>query len=183
MQNDPLALARAAARRLLSGGAGREPPWPNGTRHVTPAAEPVGVVQVDAPLSPVRSAVFRPLPVAAFPANTPEDPAIKRGARVDGLRPEITRIYGDVSAAWSEAGAPRPVITSGNDSRHMRGSRHYDDLAFDLRGNDIDAATARRIRDDLSRRIGGDYQVIYETFPDRPANNHIHVEYDPPARR
>lgn len=186
MSNQALALARAAAQRVL--GRSLRP----GARGLAPyvdAAEPAGILRIEAAQAPVTQVPLMPRqgPVMADPRAAPAWPEragdIKPGARLGGLRPEMTRIYGDVAETWSNAGAPRPVITSGNDSRHMRGSRHYDDEAFDLRGNNIDAATARRIRDDLAGRLGGDYQVIYETFPDAPANNHIHVEYDPPDRR
>jgi len=178
MPNEPLALARAAARRVLS----RSPFSGERTLAVTPPIEPIAVERIDAAPSP--SGRVDLLPAYGPRIDAPRQaPSIKLGARVEGLRPEMTRIYGDVSDAWAAAGAPAPVITSGNDSRHMRGSRHYDDLAFDLRGNNIDAEMAARIRDDLGRRIGGDYQVFYETFPRNPTNNHIHVEYDPPPPR
>jgi hypothetical protein len=182
MPNEPLALARAAARRVLS----RSPfsSGPRQARAITPPIEPVAVERIDAAPRPPGRVDLRPAYGPRIDTTEPRQaPGVKPGARVEGLRPEMTRIYGDVSDAWAAAGAPAPVITSGNDSRHMRGSRHYEDLAFDLRGNNIDAATAARIRDDLGRRIGGDYQVFYETFPRNPSNNHIHVEYDPPPPR
>ncbi len=184
MPDDPLALARAAAQPVLS-----RSPSPAGPPRALDTAQPVEAITIQridpAPAPQTRVELLRGYaPWIDRPSAAQAAPAIKPGARVESLRPEMTRIYGDVSDAWAAAGAPAPVITSGNDSRHMRGSRHYDDLAFDLRGNNIDAETARRLRDDLGRRIGDDYQVFYETFPRNPSNNHIHVEYDPrPPRR
>lgn len=163
----PLELARAAARQVLERG-----PLMDGGGESGPFSDYAGP-------APIRQADMRP------PLNVRlDDYALtsKAGAKIGGLRPEMTRIEGDVSDSWQAAGGPRPVITSGNDSTHMRGSRHYRDLAFDLRANDIDPRVARGIRDDLAQRIGDDYQVFYETFPRNPSNNHIHVEYDPRRR-
>ena len=64
------------------------------------------------------------------------------------------------------------VITSGNDSKHMKGSKHYDDAALDIRRFNIPAKWLDRFLTKLRGRLGGDYQVILE-------KDHIHVEYDP----
>jgi hypothetical protein len=106
----------------------------------------------------------------------------KPGARVDALKPEITRIYPRVEAAWRSHEAPAPVVTSGNDSRHKKGSRHYSDEAIDLRCNNLADDHCRRIADTLQRDLGPDYFVDFERFPKAPANDHIHVEYDPRVR-
>ncbi len=163
-----LALARADARRLL-------------TRTWVASARAAGGGPAEQGLEPtiIGQADFLP------PLRAKLDDyvlAVKDGARIGGLRPEMTRIESDVSDSWQAAGGPRPVITAGSDGKHRPDSRHYRDLAFDLRANDIAPSTATRIRDDLARRIGDDYQVFYETFPDNPARNHIHVEYDPRRR-
>lgn len=31
----------------------------------------------------------------------------------------------------------------------------------------------------FSARLGADFDVIFERFPSNPANDHIHLEYDP----
>ena len=65
-------------------------------------------------------------------------------------------------------------ITSGNDSTHMKGSKHYTNEAFDVRtlnlidGRDAAKLWTTRIREALGLK----YQVVLE-------KDHIHVEYDP----
>lgn len=118
-------------------------------------------------------------PVRVGPLGSGADVEVKPGARVEDLVPEMTRIYPHIVEAWRREGGPRPVITSGNDSRaHMKGSRHYTNQAIDLRANNIDPRRAVAIRDRLRASLGPDYDVGYETFAD-PSRNHIHVEYDP----
>ncbi|MCX7587176.1 hypothetical protein [Phenylobacterium sp. 58.2.17] len=125
-----------------------------------------------------------PAAVRLGPVGSGSDIEIKDSSvRLDGLSPEMTRLYAGVVDAWQGAGGPRPVITSGNDGKHRQGSRHYSNHAIDLRGNNIDAAKAEEIRRRLQERAGTDYDVIYETFPNDPRRNHIHVEYDPKPKR
>ncbi len=170
-EQTPLALARAAARWVLA----RAPIFPDCFGSGVDTAPLSGCLQP----RPVRQIDLRSSPQ---PRLDDYVLSVKDDARVGGLRPEMTHIEGDLSDSWQASGGPRPVITSGNDGTHKQGSRHYRDLAFDLRANNIESSTARQVRDDLARRIGDDYQVIYETFPRTPARNHIHVEYDPRRR-
>jgi hypothetical protein len=64
----------------------------------------------------------------------------------------------------------RLVITSAADGRHMDGSLHYEGKALDPRiwhlPNPSGAAG------ELQRRLGADYDVVYE-------GTHIHAEHDP----
>jgi hypothetical protein len=103
----------------------------------------------------------------------------KSSADIDQLSPEIERTLNDIVVVWSENNAPTPVITSGNDGRHSTNSFHYRDLAIDLRANNISDNQAATIAADLQVRVGDDYDVIFERFPNNPANDHIHLEYDP----
>lgn len=104
---------------------------------------------------------------------------LKRGADIDNLDRRVVDTFDDIVAAWSAAGGPTPVITSGNDSRHSQGSLHFRDLAVDLRANNISDSLAQSIANDLAARLGADFDVIFERFPNNPANDHIHLEYDP----
>lgn len=133
-------------------------------------------------VSPTGGQVVGPVnlgPVATGPEGSGAPLTVKSGANISSLRPEIRGILPLVVQVWQRHSAPTPVITSGNDSTHRSGSLHYSDLAVDLRGNNIDPSTAQAIRGDLQGALGPAYQVMYETFPDNPSNNHIHVEYDP----
>jgi hypothetical protein len=64
------------------------------------------------------------------------------------------------------------VVTSGNDSHHMKGSRHYSDQALDLRTRDLTPAQIQAWAVEIRRRLGAGYDVVVES-------DHIHVEHDP----
>ena len=117
--------------------------------------------------------------VTTGPENSAADLWVKSTANIDNLAPEIRATFDDIVSTWHENGGPVPVVTSGNDGRHMNGSRHYRNLAIDLRANNISDSQARDIAADLQARLGDDYDVIFEHFPSNPANDHIHLEYDP----
>ena len=108
---------------------------------------------------------------------------IKAGVNIEKLRPEMAQTIGVVSSVASDLNLPRPVITSGNDSKHMTGSLHYKNSALDFRGNNITLEQGRSYRDHIQARLGKDYQVFFETFLNNPSNNHIHIEYQPRIRR
>lgn len=63
------------------------------------------------------------------------------------------------------------MITSGNDSTHMKGSRHYDDQALDFRTRDLTAPQIRAWAAEIRRRLGAGFDVVIES-------DHIHVEAD-----
>lgn len=64
------------------------------------------------------------------------------------------------------------VITSANDSKHMKDSLHYKNLAFDLRTRHMTKAEAKQVTQDLKLRMGPSWDVVLE-------KDHIHCEYDP----
>jgi len=65
-------------------------------------------------------------------------------------------------------------VTSGNDSTHMKGSKHYVNEAFDIRthnvmeGHEASKMWVQRMKENL----GVAYDVVLE-------KDHIHVEFDP----
>ena len=62
------------------------------------------------------------------------------------------------------------TITSGNDSTHKQGSKHYSNEAIDIRSRDM--VNPIDVKNEIKKTLGADFDVIYE-------GNHIHVEYDP----
>jgi hypothetical protein len=98
---------------------------------------------------------------------------------IDSLDPAMAPVIRAVAQAAERLGLPQPVITSGNDSRHSSGSLHYDDRALDFRGNNITDAQGRALLNEVRRILGPGYDVIFETFPNNPSNDHLHVEFDP----
>lgn len=69
------------------------------------------------------------------------------------------------------------VITSANDSGHMRGSKHYDGAAVDFRTKNMTAPVKHAWAEGLRLRLGNDYDVILEA--EGQPNEHLHVELDP----
>lgn len=105
---------------------------------------------------------------------------VKPGANTSGLGSEITSTYPIVDEAIrNNSSYSEGVITSGNDSKHKRNSKHYSDEAIDIRGKIFPDKTMKDIADEIQRKLGPDYDVIPEFFPKNPANDHIHIEYDP----
>ena len=69
------------------------------------------------------------------------------------------------------------LITSANDSTHMRGSKHYTDDALDFRTKHLPAKDKQAWLIELKRRLGRSFDVVLES--EDGANEHAHVEYDP----
>lgn len=106
-----------------------------------------------------------------------------RGVRIENLAPQLRGAMPTIVDAFRASGAPRPVITSGNDSDHKKGSRHYTDQAIDLRCNHLPDEHCEQITGALKKGLGADFDVIFERFPKTPSRDHIHVEHDPKPRR
>jgi len=69
------------------------------------------------------------------------------------------------------------LMTSGNDSKHMKNSKHYTGEAGDYRSHHLTVEECRALLKIIRRRLGKNYQVILES--PMKANEHIHIEYDP----
>lgn len=92
-----------------------------------------------------------------------------------GVTPKILVIAAAAINAATLLGAKWDVvITSGNDGKHMKGSKHYSNNALDLRTWNIPNRDLPLFVKALAERLGPDYDVVLE-------DDHIHVEFDPPA--
>lgn len=179
------AMARAGqmeAVEAVRGVIGRVAPklslWERGAVARAPKLGGALKVALRGPISPEPPARV----VRLGPVGSGADIEFKPEARLDGLVPEMTRIYPDVAESWRRHGGPRPVITSGNDGQeHRRDSRHYTNQALDFRGNNVDRERAARIRGELETRLGPDYDVLYQTYPKNRRRNHFHIEHHPKA--
>lgn len=69
------------------------------------------------------------------------------------------------------------LVTSGNDSTHMAGSKHYSDNALDFRTKQLTSGEKHELIAALTHRLGNDYDLILED--EGGPNEHLHVEYDP----
>lgn len=101
------------------------------------------------------------------------------GVRIGQLDPAMEAPIRAVAGIARSLELPAPVITSGNDSHHKRGSLHYADRALDFRGNNITVAQGRAFQDAMRQSLGNRYDIQFEVFPNNSSNNHLHVEYDP----
>jgi hypothetical protein len=98
--------------------------------------------------------------------------------KISRLHPKMEPVIVAVAAAARKLALPQPVITSGNDSQHMKGSLHFKNRALDFRGNNIQPAVGKRLESEVRAILGQDYDVAFELFMNA-SNNHLHVEYDP----
>lgn len=68
------------------------------------------------------------------------------------------------------------VITSGNDSTHMKGSKHYSDEALDVRTKTLTPEQKHLFKATVKTRLGAGYDVILES--EGGPNEHLHCEHD-----
>lgn len=101
---------------------------------------------------------------------------IKPTANLQGLRIEVANIIPVVIQSYKDVVGEDyvPTITSGNDSEaHSVNSKHYDNLAIDVRTNDITTSQARQISKLIKKRLYpvNQYFVLYE-------GTHLHIHYN-----
>jgi hypothetical protein len=141
-----------------------------------------GIGVAAAPAAPTSPTTANPVTSAPVDGNRiarENGVGIKSAAvRISQMDGRLAPVISAVAQAARTLGLPNPVITSGNDSGHSRGSLHYSNQALDFRGNNISIADGNRLQAEVRRILGGDYDVIFETFSNR-SNNHLHVEFDP----
>ena len=101
---------------------------------------------------------------------------IKDGVKINGAHfyEYMVRIINVARASAPETTDGAIWITSANDSRHMTGSLHYENRAFDIRIHNIVGGhpVARAWVARMALALGDDYDVILES-------DHVHVEYQP----
>ena len=101
---------------------------------------------------------------------------VKSGARLGRMDGDLVPAMGVVAEEARALGLPRPVVTSGNDStQHASGSAHYDNRARDFRGKNISDQQGEQWAERVRERLGANYAVDFERFPDNPARDHLHV--------
>ena len=64
------------------------------------------------------------------------------------------------------------VITSCNDGKHMKGSKHYTFEAIDSRTFFWTIEEQIQVKAELQNELGSDFDVVLE-------KTHFHIEYDP----
>ena len=95
----------------------------------------------------------------------------KGAARVHGIRPELVLSAIIINQVYRD-NASDPMITSGVDGKHSRGSLHYQGSALDFRTHDLLPSVQKKILDEIKQRLGDDFDVVLE-------KDHLHVEWQP----
>lgn len=91
--------------------------------------------------------------------------------------PPSVRIAVAVGNVARTLNLPALVVTSGNDSKHMKGSKHYSDEALDFRTKNLTKQEKHALIEAVRMHLGPDYDVILES--EGKMNEHLHIEYDP----
>lgn len=116
--------------------------------------------------------------------------AFKDTVRTTGFNPNVLEILRAAKDCAPDLSGDTVVVTSLNDSTHSPTSAHYSDDGVDIRTHPTSPTVTRlgaiiphqgetldevadRWTEMMSRRLGKNYDVIYEK-----AKRHIHVEYD-----
>ncbi len=105
---------------------------------------------------------------------------LKNEVKINGRHfdPEICRILHIAKETCPGTTDNAVWVTSANDGKHSRLSKHYSNEAFDLRIRNLTegADAAARWATAMKQKLGEDYDVVYG---DSAHLDHIHVEYDP----
>lgn len=98
----------------------------------------------------------------------------KAGVKIEGLKPIMFPLIVYASNLHFKLfNSKKMVITSVIDGKHMKGSKHYQGLAIDVRINDKPKDGVHRFYYTLTYdSVLNDYDVVLE-------KDHIHIEYDP----
>lgn len=74
---------------------------------------------------------------------------VKPGANINNLNPVISNQFSAIDrAVQGNSSHSEAVITSGNDSRHKKNSKHFLNDAIDIRGNNVSDKKMRDIAND-----------------------------------
>jgi hypothetical protein len=107
----------------------------------------------------------------------------KSGVSIRGISPEMLFGWIVVVEVLAAAGYDC-IVTSGNDSRHARGSRHYIGHALDFRSKHVlTLAEKRTIELEVQNRLAplNDFDFFLEDVG--TDNEHYHLQYKPKERR
>ena len=99
---------------------------------------------------------------------------VKGGVNIEKLCDQIIEILPTLSQAFKKVADAPLIITSGNDGRHTSNSKHYSNMALDLRVKHLSRSEAKRVYQELRKNLDSSYRLIYN----QPGHyDHIHVDY------
>ena len=100
---------------------------------------------------------------------------VKEGVKFESLRPELYSIFHVISTVFNSVGKSC-VITSANDSKHKFDSKHYINLALDLRSKHLlDLMQKQIVLGQLREKLGPKYQVLFEN--EGTESEHYHLAW------
>ncbi len=100
--------------------------------------------------------------------------AIKPGAKITGLQPEILLALQIIYSVFRVYSVPVLTITEGTGAKHMEGSKHYKGLALDIRSKNIPEMTKTLIKHECNINLGESFDFFLEQAGE--AGEHFHVE-------
>lgn len=96
---------------------------------------------------------------------------LKNGVKIDGINSELVLIMFIADGIFSKNNQSM-TVTSVLDGQHMKGSKHYQGMAFDIRTYDKKPDVVNYLVQQLKKELDFICDIILE-------KDHIHVEYDP----
>jgi len=103
--------------------------------------------------------------------------SMKPSVRISKLAPQMALALSIVVECFRDLGINEVVITSGEDSRHKPGSKHYTGNALDFRTHHVPRMLLKALVLNIKEALSPDFDVLLES-QDEP-NEHLHVEFDP----
>lgn len=99
---------------------------------------------------------------------------LKAGVSLKGIVPQMVIAHAIIQHAY---GIYPCMITSGNDSKHGKNSKHPKGEALDFRTKDLPLAWKPILITMVKTRLGKEFDVVFES--EGLENEHMHVEWDP----
>lgn len=97
----------------------------------------------------------------------------KQGVWLAGINDFFLTFIEAVDEIWTRWG-DTPIITSGAEGKHMEGSKHYKNEAWDLRVWGLHDPTS--MADELRNKLNEDGEKWLVLFGDKDHKDHIHVQ-------
>lgn len=96
---------------------------------------------------------------------------IKPGVKIKGIKPETTVGMMIVDSVYKSFNAEL-IVTAVTDGEHMKGSLHYEGLAFDCRTHMFSKKMQDKVYLAIKGALGSEWDVVMH-------KTHIHIEFDP----
>lgn len=100
----------------------------------------------------------------------------KAGTSLWAVHPKIRKAIWEAKGVLNDAGY-RCVVTALWDGIHSENSFHHYGMGVDIRSNEIRTTPQKKeVRDRIQNRLGGEFDVLYES--PGTANEHFHIEWE-----